>query len=139
MNAIHKLRRDFHRLRAALRIESTVTAAKTEHFINTVAIVQLEKEGANDVVKAGAQSTAGHNSCARFLSVKKKFRPRAGQFKLQSWLGADFYSLGDANVVANGVSQFRSETRFAETGRIHRKRTIARTCAERMRNSVVSG
>src|SRR4029453_7553398 len=104
MNAIHKLRRDFHRLRGTLRIESTVTAAKTEHFINTVTIMQLEKEGTNDVVEAGAQSTAGHNSRARFLSLKKKSRPRPPQFELQSRLGADFNPLWYANLITDGVA-----------------------------------
>src|SRR4026209_1289003 len=139
MNAIHKLRREFHRLRAALRIESSVTAPQTKHVINAVAIMQLEKEGTNDVVEAAAQSPAGHNSCARFLSLKKKFRSRPRQFELQSRLGAYFNPLRYANLVTDGVAEIRNDSRFAKSVGIHRKSTIASTCAERMRNSVVRG
>ena len=54
-------------------------------------------------------------------------------------LRTDFDPLGDADVVANRVAERGGEARFAECGCVHRKRTIASTCAERMRRRVVSG
>ena len=139
MNAIDELRRDLHRLHAARGIEPAVAAAKAEHLGDAVAVVQFEKERADDVVEPGAQPAARHNARARLFRVEEKFRARAGQLELKSWLGTDFDPLGDAEVVADRVAARGGEAWLAEGRSVHRKRAIASTCAERMRKSVVSG
>jgi hypothetical protein len=139
MNAIHKLRRDLHRLRTVRGIEPAVAAAKAEHLGDAVAVVQFEKERADDVVEAGAQSATRHNARARLFRVEEKFRAWAGQLELKSRLGTNFDPLGDAEVVVDRVAACGGEAWLAEGRSVHRKRAIAGTCAERMRKSVVSG
>ena len=139
MNAINKCRRDLHRLNSALRIEPAVSAAETEHLGDAVAVVQFEKERANYVVEAGTQTAARHDPGARLFRIEEKLRARTGQLELESRIRADLDPLGDADVIAGRVTFRGGEARFAERGRIHRKRKIASTCAERMRKSVVSG
>ena len=116
MNAIDELRRDLHRFRAARRIESAVAAAKAEHLGDAVAVVQFEKERADDVVKARTQSAAGHDAGARLFRVEEKLRSRARQLELKSRLGPDFDPLGNAKVVADRVAMGGGEARFAEGG-----------------------
>ena len=99
--------------------------------------MQLEKERADDVVEAGAQSSTRHNARARLFRVEEKLRPRAGQLKLKSRLRTDFDPLGDAEIVADRVAARGGEPWLAESRSVHRKGAIASTCAERMRKSVV--
>jgi hypothetical protein len=139
MNVIDELRRDLHRLAAALRIEAAVTAAKAEHLGDAVAVVEFEKKRADDVVEARTQTAARHDARARLLRIEKQLRPRPRQLELDAWFRPDFDPLGDADIVANRVAERGSEERFAKCGCVHRKRTIASTCAERMRRRVVSG
>src|SRR4029077_9843902 len=51
MNAINKCRRELHRLNCALRIQSGVSTAETEHLDDAVAVMEFEKERANYVVQ----------------------------------------------------------------------------------------
>ena len=119
-------------------IEPAVTAAKAEHLGDAVAVVQFEKDRADDVVEAGAQSATRHNARARLFRVEEKFRSRAGQLELKSRLGTNFDPLGDAEVVVDRVAACGGAW-LAEGRNVHRKRASASTCAERMRKSVVSG
>ena len=139
MNVINKCRRDLHRLNSALRIEPAVASTKTEHLRDAVPVVQFEKERANDVVQARTQTATRNDPGARLLRIEKKLRARSGQLELDPWIRADLDALGNANVIAGRVTFRGGEACFAECGRIHRKRKIASTCAERMRKSVVSG
>jgi len=42
------------RFPAARRVESPITVAKAEHIFHAVAVMQFQKQRANDVVQAGA-------------------------------------------------------------------------------------
>jgi hypothetical protein len=139
MNVINKCRRELHRLHSALRIESAVASTETEHLRDAVAVVQFEKERANDVVQARTQTATRNDPGARLLRIEKQLRPRPCQLELDPWIGADLDSLRDADFITGCVTFCRCEACFAECGRVHRKRKIASTCAERMRKRVVSG
>jgi hypothetical protein len=78
MNVINKRWRNLYRLHSALRIEPRVSAAEAQHFSHAVAIMQLEKQRANDVVETGTQTAARHNAGACLFRVEEKFRARAG-------------------------------------------------------------
>ena len=84
MNAIDELRRDLNRLHSACRIEPAVAAAKAEHLRDAIAVVQFEKERADDVVEAGAQTTTRHDAGARLFRIEEELRPRPGQLELQA-------------------------------------------------------
>ena len=122
MNAMDELRRDLHRLDPFCGIEPAVTAAKAKHLSDTVAVVHFEKERADDVVEAGAQAATRHNARARLFRVEEKFRTRAGQLKLKSWLGTDFDPLGDADIVADRVATCGGEAWLAESRGVHREK-----------------
>jgi hypothetical protein len=139
MNPINKCRRDLHRLNSAPWIEPTVSTAKTEHLGDTIPVMQFVKERTNYVVQPRTQTAARHDPGARLLWIEKQLRPRPCQLELESRLRADLDPLGNANVIAGRVTFRGCEARFAERRRVHRKRKIASTCAERMRKSVVSG
>ncbi len=119
MNPVHELGRDFHRLDTARRIESAVSAAKTEHFAHAVTIVQLEKERSDDVVQPRTQTAAGHDACARLLRIEEELRPRPGQLELKARLRANFDALGNADFVVGCVTSGEAEARFAEGGSLH--------------------
>ena len=127
------------RLNAAFRIESAVAATKSDYLAHAVAVMQLEKERANYIVETGTKSAAGHDGGARFLRIEEKFRPRTGHLEFQPRMRADFNAFGNMNVIADSVSQIRRKAWLTEGWRVHRKRTIARICAEKMRIKVVSG
>ena len=91
------------------------------------------------LLRPGTQAATCHNAGAGLFRVEEKLRARAGQLELKSWLGTDFDSLGDAEVVADRVAACGGEAWLAKSRSVHRKRAIASTCAERMRRSVVSG
>src|SRR4029077_12478984 len=71
MNAINKRGSDLHGLDSAFRIESAVPSAETQHFSHAIAIVQLKKERANNIVESRTQSAARHHGGACFLRVEK--------------------------------------------------------------------
>ena len=72
MNAIDELRRDLYRFRTARWIQSAVTASKTEDLGDTVAVMEFEKERANDVVKA-RDTVRRMSRCRRaFVSGRRK-------------------------------------------------------------------
>ena len=89
--------------------------------------------------EAGTQTAARHDASTRLFRIEEKVRARTRQFKLDPGIRADLDPLRDANVITGRVTFRGGEARFAERGRVHRKRKIASTCAERMRKSVVSG
>jgi hypothetical protein len=139
MNAIDELRRDLHRLGTFCGVEPAVTAAKAKDLGDAVAIVQFEKQRADDVVEAGAEAATRHNTRPRLFRIEEELGTRARKLELKSWICADFDPFRDAELVAERVAVGRGETWLAESRGVHRKRAIARTCAERMRKSVVSG
>ena len=77
MNALDELRRDLYRLLATLRIEPAVTAPKAEHLGDAVAVVEFEKERADDVVEPWTQTAAGHDCRRAFASDRKTALPAA--------------------------------------------------------------
>ena len=89
MNVVNKGRRDLHRLNFALRIEPAVATAETEHFRDAVAVVQFEKERANDVVQPRTQTATRNDPGARLLRIEKQLRPRPCQFELDARLLVD--------------------------------------------------
>ena len=117
-----ELRRDLHRLGTFCGIEPAVTAAKAKDLGDAVAVVQFEKERADDVVEPGAQAATRHNARPRLFRVEEKFRTRAGQLELKSWLGTDFDPLGDADVVADRVATCGGEAWLAERRGVHREK-----------------
>jgi hypothetical protein len=112
MDAIHELRRDLRRFRTALRIESAIAVSKAQHRRNPVAIVQFEKERADDVVETRAQSTARHDAGACLPWVKEEIRTKTSQFEVVPGPGPDFDPFWNADVVANRVAARRSEAWF---------------------------
>jgi hypothetical protein len=140
MNLIDELRRDLHGLRTVRGIEPAVAAAKAKHLGDAVAVVQFEKERADDVVEARAQAATRHNARARLFRVEEKLGVETGQLELESWNACWISApLRDAELVADRVEVPGGEAWLAEHPSVHQKRAIARTCAERMRKSVVSG
>ena len=81
MNAINEARRNLNRFQAARRIEPTISAAETQHFGHAIAVMQFEKERADDVVQAGTKSAASDDSGARSFRIEEKFRERPGEFE----------------------------------------------------------
>src|SRR5689334_8048452 len=98
MDTIHELRRDLHRLATAGGIESAIAAAEAEHFADTIAVVQLEEERANDVVQPRAQPAASHDSGARLFRVEEELCPRPRDLELHPRLRGDLDPLRDADV-----------------------------------------
>jgi len=137
MNVVNKGRRDLHRFNSARGIEPAVASTKTEHLRDAVAVVQFVKELTDYVVQPRAQTTACHDTGTRVFRIEEKLRPRTRQFELESRIRADLDPLRDANIVAGRVTFRGGKARFTERGRIHRKRKIASTCAERMRRTIV--
>ena len=119
VDVIHELGSDPHRLRAARGIEPAVAAAKSQHFGDTVAVMQFEKERPDNIVEAGAQPPAGHDRRPGFLRVKKQLRARSGQLELEPGVLAGFDPLGDAGVVADHMGPGGGEAGFAERGYLH--------------------
>src|SRR6476659_1894521 len=109
MNVVNKCRRDLHRLNSALRIEPTVATTKTKHFRDAVAVVQFEKERANDVVEARTQTATRNDPGARLLRIEKQLRPRPCQFELDSRIRADLDPLGDSDFIIGCVTFCRCE------------------------------
>ena len=56
VDVVHELGRQHDRFRAAGGIQPLVAAAKAEHLLHAVGVVQFEEERADDVVQAGAQA-----------------------------------------------------------------------------------
>ena len=137
MNAIDELRRDLHRFGTFCGIEPAVTAAKAKHLSDTVAVVQFEKERADDVVETGAQAATRHNARARLFRVEEKFRARAGQLELKARFSTDFDPLGDTEVVADRVATCGGEAWLAESRGVHRKRAMVASCGVRRATSSV--
>ena len=104
MNVVNKCRRDLHRLNSALRIEPAVATAETEHFRDAVAVVQFEKERANDVVQARTQTATRNDPGARLLRIEKQLRPRPCQLELDARIRADLDPLGDADFITGRVT-----------------------------------
>ena len=77
MNAIDELRRDLHRLGTFCGVEPAVTAAKAKDLGDAVAIVQFEKQRADDVVEAGAEAATRYNARPRLFRVEEEFGTRA--------------------------------------------------------------
>jgi len=111
--------------------EPAVSAAKTEHLGDPVTVVEFKKERADDVVEPRTQTAARHDARPRLLRIEKQLRPRPRQLERDARFRTDFDPLGDADIVANRVAERGSEARVAEGVYVHRKRTIASTCAER--------
>ena len=84
MNAIDELRRELHRLAAALRIDSAVAATKAKHLGDAVAVLEFEKERVDDVIEPRAQTAAGHDTRARLLRIEKQLRTRPRHLKLDA-------------------------------------------------------
>jgi hypothetical protein len=126
MNAIDELRRDLHRLGTFCGVEPAVTAAKAKDFGDAVAIVQFEKQRADDVVEAGAEAATRHNTRPRLFRIEEELGTRARKLELKSWICADFDPLRDAELVADRVAVRRGETWLAESRGVHRNRAIAR-------------
>src|SRR4249920_2054234 len=104
MNVVNKCRRDLHRLNSALRIEPAVTTAETEHFRDAVAVVQFEKERANDVVQARPQTATRNDPGARLLRIEKQLRARPCQFELDARTRADLDPFGNSDFITGCVT-----------------------------------
>src|SRR6187401_2922066 len=109
MNTVDELRRDVHRLHRAVRIDSAVAAAKADDLRNTVPVMELEKERANDIVQPRAQTAAGDDAGARLLRVEEQLRARPSQLEADSRIFANLNPLRDANIVTRCVTFCRSE------------------------------
>jgi hypothetical protein len=81
--------------------------------------MELEEERADDIVQAGAQSAASDNAGARLRGIEEELGAWAGQLKLDTRLTPDFNVLRDADVIANGAVQRRTEAWNAESGSVH--------------------
>src|SRR6476659_6321997 len=125
MNTTDVFRGELYRLTIGFGIEPAVTAAKAEHLLHAIAVVELEKERTNDVVQSGTKSAAGHDAGPRFLRVKEKLCARPGCLELHARLRPNFNALRDANVVTNGVlAGLRCEVSFSKVGSLHAERQI---------------
>jgi hypothetical protein len=81
-------------------------------------MVQFEKEGADDIIQAGAQSAAGDDAGACPLGIEEQLRARASQLKKGPSRSRRLPVLDDlfrdAEVVANRTSDWRDESRFTQ-------------------------
>jgi len=88
VDVVYKVGRQPDRGLAARRIESRIAATETEHLWHAVSVVQLVEQRTDDVIQAGAQPTAGNNSCPGPRGIEEQFGARSGQLEppLLPWL-----------------------------------------------------
>ena len=110
MNAINKCRRDLHRLNSGLRIEPAVSTAETEHFGDTIAVMQFVKEGTNYVVQPRTQAATCYHAGARQLRIEKQLRTRPCQYELQTRISADLDPLRNKDLNTGRETIFRCES-----------------------------
>jgi len=81
VNIVNEGRREHYSFRATRRIETLVTASKTQDLRHSIGVMEFEKQSADHAVQAWTQAPAGYDTGARPLRVEKQFRSRPGKLK----------------------------------------------------------
>ena len=80
VNVDHLGRGERHRVVAVARDEAAQTVAHPEDVAHPVPVVQLQHDGADDVVQPGAEAAAGDQRALQLARVVEDVFPRARQF-----------------------------------------------------------
>ena len=87
VNVVHEPRRQRNRLRPEPRVEPLVAAAKPEHFLDPVGVVQLQEERTDDIIQPGAQTATRHDARTGLFGIEIQPVPRPGQLEQHLFLG----------------------------------------------------